>query len=184
MRLSRFFVLLILLCVVVSNANAFDTAGKFGMGVRFWGTPIITFSNVRFGISNQIGFEPSIGYHTWKNKYDSDSESSTNLLLFSTILNLNTIKAERSNFHIKFGGVYSKMTSKYSFMGSESSSTTTGFAILGGFGIEHFVNDNFGINVGTLSGFWTSSPDDSDASFSLTSFSSQLVDFSLVWYLR
>ena len=181
----RIVALLVFLCILVSNANAFDTAGKFGMGIRCWGIPIITFSNMKFGLSNQFELEPSVGYYKWKNSYAAGSGESTNsTLLFSAIGNINTVKAARSNFQIKLGGLYAKTTSSYSSAGFENKSTTTGYAIIGGIGIEHFVNDNFAINVGALSGFWTSSPDDSDASFSFTTFGSQLVDFSLVWYLK
>jgi len=184
MKIFRIAVLGIFFCILVSNANAFDTAGKFGMGIRCWGIPIITFSNIKFGVSNQFELEPSVGYYKWKNSYGADSESANSTLLFSVIGDINAVKAARSNFQIKLGGLFAKTTSSYSSTGYESKSTTTGYAIIGGMGIEHFVNDNFAINVGALSGFWASSPDDSDASFSFTTFGSQLVDFSLVWYLK
>jgi len=187
MKMLRIAALLVFLCILISNANAFDTAGKFGMGIRCWGIPIITFSNMKFGISNQFELEPSLGYYKWKNKwvYGGGSDESTNsTLLFSATGNINAVKAARSNFQIKLGGLYAKTTSSYLSAGFESKSTTTGYAIIGGIGIEHFVNDNFAINIGALSGLWSSSPDDSDNSFSFTTFGSQLVDFSLVWYLK
>lgn len=183
MKVSRVIAVVFFLCVMVTSAIAFDSGGKFGMGIRFWGTPIITFSTIKFGISNQIGLEPSLGYYNWKDKY-ADTERSNSMMVLSVIFDINAIKAPRSNFMIRLGGVYPRMTSSYSYPGFESSSTTTGFAILGGIGIEHFVNDNFAVNVGALSGYWTQSPDDSDASSSFMSISSQLVDFSLVWYLK
>ena len=183
MRIFRIFIFVFLFCALVTNASAFDTAGKFGMGVRFWGTPIITFSNIKFGVNNQFGLEPSLGYHSWTSS-SNGSESTNNIMLFSVVADFNAIKAARSNFLLRFGGIYSKAKSSYSYDGFDSSSTTTGWGVLWGIGIEHFVNENFAINVGALSGYWNSSPDDSDASTSLMSFSSQLVDFSLVWYLR
>ncbi len=184
MRVFRIIVFAVLLCAIISNASAFDTSGKFGMGIRFWGTPIITFSNMKFGLSDKMGLEPSFGYYSWKDDYGDGYESSNSIFLISVVGDINAVKAVRSNFMIKLGGAYAKMKSSYSNPYSSGSSSSRGTAILAGIGIEHFVNDNFAVNVGALSGYWTSSPDDSDASFSFTSISSQLVDFSLVWYLK
>jgi hypothetical protein len=183
MNMVRMVMVAILLCVLATSAIAYNSAGKFGMGIRFWGTPVITFSTLKFGISEQIGLEPSLGYYTWKDEY-MDSERSNSMLLLSAIVDINAIKAPRGNFMLRLGLIYPRLSSSYSSAGYESSSTSTGFAILGGIGMEHFVNDNFAVNVGTLSGYWTQSPDDVDASSSFMSISSQLVDFSLVWYLK
>lgn len=173
----------VLSCVFISNAGAFDTAGKFGMGLRFWGTPIITFSNMKIGLTNTLQLEPSMGYHSWIQDY-GENEYSNSLLIFSLIGDINAVRADRSNFVVKIGGAFGKTSSSYSSLYDKSSTSSTEVALLGGIGIEHFVNDNFAVNVGALSGFWLSSDDDSDASYSLTSFGNQLVDFSLVWYLR
>ena len=175
MRIVQILVIGTFCCTVVSSAGAFDTAGKFGMGLRFWGTPIIAFSSMKIGVTNRLGLEPSVGYYMWKNEY-GDYESSNSMLLLSLTGDMKTIRAGRSNFMVKLGGAFAKTWN--------SSSSTTSLAVLGGVGMEHFVNDNFSVNVGALSGFWTSSPDDYDSRFSLMSLGNQLVDFSLVWYLE
>jgi len=183
MRMRWILGFCIVFCLLASNSSAFDTAGKFGMGIRLWGTPIITFSNMTIGVSNLVGLEPSMGFYKWTDKSDS-YESSNSMLILSLISNVKAVRADRSNLVIKLGGLFGRITSSYSSPFGESSTSYGNFALLGGVGIEHFVNSNFSVNVGALSGFWTGSPEDSDASISLTTFGNQLVDFSLIWYLK
>ncbi len=165
---------LALLGIVVFSLSlgAYDTAGKFGMGVRFWGSPIITFSNVQIGVSNSVSLEPSVGFYNIE--YDDSYYGSSSSSLFATsfLANFKPIRKERSNLLLKLGGLY--------IHGSNSSNS---FAILCGLGVEHFINDNFSVNVGALSGIWRSSSD-YGYSTTLTSLGSQLVDFSLIWHLE
>jgi hypothetical protein len=165
--------------VLCLNVHAYDTAGKFGMGVRFWGTPLITFTNIKYGLNNNIDLEPSFGYYRVGYDYEYYTASS-NLFFVSLLTNIKPIRTKRSNLLIKLGGLYARNSTSY----DTYSYGTNGLALLFGLGIEHFVNDNFSVNVGALSGYWHTSPDDSDASFSFTGIGNQLVDFSLVWHLE
>ena len=185
---------LALVCIVVSSLglSAYDTAGKFGVGVRFWGSPIITFSNIKYGISNLIEVEPSVGYYTTNRERDYDGgyyNSKENTFFVLLLTNFKPIRTDRANLLIKFGGLYARNSDSYSYSYDgyfyDYSSTTNNYAILFGLGLEHFVNDNFSVNVGALSGYWRSKPEDDvySESFSLTGIGSQLVDFSLVWHL-
>ena len=160
------------------SVSAYNTGGKFGMGVRFWGSPIITFSNIKYGLNNYIDIEPSFGYYSVGYDYGY-YDASSNLFFVSLLTNIKPIRTERSNLLIKLGGLYARNSTTY----DTYSYGTNGFALLFGLGIEHFVNDNFSVNVGALSGYWHASPDDSDASFSFAGIGSQIVDFSLVWHL-
>lgn len=199
MRLKCIFAATIVCSAIVAKTHAFDTAGKFGMGIKFWGTPIITFANMKIGLTNAIGLEPSEGYYRWKDEYsytDPEGEYSytrenrNSMLIFSLIADIKAIRADRSNFVVKLGGAYARISSSYSYSStyseSTSSSSSTNFAILGGIGIEHFVNQNFSVNVSTLSSYWISSGEDDyyETDFFFMTFGNQLVDFSLVWYLR
>jgi hypothetical protein len=148
------------------SLGAYNTAGKFGMGVRFWGSPIITFSNVQIGVSNYVSLEPSIGFYKISEEYYS-----SDFFAASMLANFKPIRKERSNLLLKLGGLY---------LGGEGYKS---YAVLFGLGIEHFINDNFSVNVGALSGIWNSSSD-YGYSTTLTTFGSQLVDFSLVWHLE
>ncbi len=178
---------LALLSIVVFSVSlgAYDTAGKFGMGVRFWGSPIITFSDIKYGITNIIEIEPSLGYYSTTSSYEYSS-SKNNLFFAALLTNIKPIRTDRANLLIKIGGLYAKNSYSYSYEPPyeyEYSSTTNNYAILFGIGIEHFVNDNFSVNVGALSGYWRRSPEDSESRFSFTGIGSQIVDFSLVWHL-
>jgi hypothetical protein len=174
------------------SLGAYDTAGKFGMGVRFWGSPIITFSTVKYGISNLIEIEPSIGYYTTKSEDEFDGgfrDSEENILFAVLLTNFKPIKTERSNLLIKFGGLYARNSHSYSYLYDDYSyaysSTTNNYVILFGLGIEHFINDNFSVNVSALSGYWRSKSEEDvySENFSLTGIGSQIVDFSLIWHL-
>jgi len=159
---------LALLGIIVFSLSlgAYDTSGKFGMGVRFWGSPIITFSNVQIGVSNYVSLEPSVGFYKI-----SDDYYSSDFFAASLLANFKPIRKARSNLLLKLGGL---------FLGGSGSDS---YALLFGLGVEHFINDNFSVNVGALSGIWHSSSD-YGYSTTLTTFGSQLVDFSLVWHLE
>ncbi len=158
--------LLLSIFVLCLNVSAYDTGGRFGMGVRFWGTPLITFADVKVDVSNVIEFEPSIGYY---NIDYGEGAGYDHLLITSLLMNIKPVRAERANLLFKLGGLF-------------SNNYYTTFAILLGLGIEHFVNDNFSINAGILSGFAHTSSDGYSAS--LTTVGTQIADFSLVWYLK
>lgn len=171
---------LLILFMIALSAEAYDTSGKFGMGIRFWGSPIVTFSSIKYSLNNVYEIEPSIGYYKWSYDYDA-YEYSNDLFFVSLVNNIKVIRASRSNLMLKIGGVYATMTSTY---GDGSSYKTNNYAFLYGIGIEHFVNDNFSVNVGALSGYWKSSSEDTDASTTINVLGSQIVDFSLVWYIE
>jgi hypothetical protein len=185
----------LVLCSIIAfslSLSAYDTAGKFGIGIRFWGSPVITFTNIKYGISNLIEVEPSAGYYTTKSErdyYEGFSNSKDNTFFALLVTNFKLIRTDRANLLIKFGGLYARNSSSYAYVyddySYDYSSKTNNYAILFGLGIEHFINDNFSVNVGALSGYWRSNPEDDaySESFSLTSIGSQLVDFSLVWHL-
>ena len=189
MKFKRMFLLGALLCVFVPSAKAFNTAGKFGMGIRFWGTPLITFSTVKLDITNIIGFEPFIGYYQTKTNYEyGDYKITANI--YSLTANLNFIRCERSNFFVKFGGGYAATSIFYPTSTGETYASNLQFTILlYGLGIEHFVNDNFAVNVGAVlglqAGYWSGTDEKGDMIYSsITAFNNLLVDFSLVWYLK
>ncbi len=56
------------LAMLVSSVSAYDTKGKFGMGIKIWGTPVLLFSNMKIGVSNGFSLEPSVGFHQLKLK--------------------------------------------------------------------------------------------------------------------
>ncbi len=182
MKMSRILVAGVLFCALVTNAGAVKTAGKFGMGVRFWGTPVVALSNMKVGMTDFFGLEPSLGYHTWKYKH-GDSEDTGSAFVLFLIGDIKPIQTKRSNLVIKLGGAYASIRISYPTLAGQTTETTTSSAVLGGIGIEHFVNRRFSVNVGTLSAFGTLTPEDPDTEYSLTTLGNQLVDFSLVWYL-
>ena len=185
---------LALLGIIISSLGlaAYDTSGKFGMGVRFWGSPIITFSTLKYGLSDLTEIEPFLGYYSTKEDEEFDEgfyNSKDNILFAGLLTNFKVVKTERSNLLIKFGGLYARNSHSYSYLYDDYSyaysSATNNYVILFGLGIEHFVNDNFSVNVGALSGYWRRKDEDDGPSenFSLTGIGSQIVDFSLIWHL-
>jgi hypothetical protein len=153
--------------VLCLNVAAYDTGGRFGMGIRFWGTPLITFADVKIDVNNAIGFEPSIGF------YNIGDGGSSSFFITSLLMDIKPVRAERANLLFKFGGLFAD--SEYSNV----------FAILFGLGIEHFVNDNFAINAGILAGYVNESAEGYyDYSVNYMSFGTQIADFSLTWYLK
>ena len=166
--------LILILFVVSLSVLAYDTSGKFGMGIRFWGSPIITFSSIKYSLNNLFEIEPSVGYYKWSYDYDT-YEYSNDLLFISLINNIKVLRASRSNLMLKIGGVYATFTTSY---GDDESYKNDNYAFLYGIGLEHFINANFSVNVGALSGFWKSSDEDTDYSSTLNVLGSQIVDFS------
>jgi hypothetical protein len=158
--------LLLSIFAICLNVSAYDTGGRFGMGVRFWGTPLITFADVKTDVNNMLGFEPSIGF------YNIGDGGSSSLFITSLLMDLKPVRAERANLLFKFGGLFA------------NSDYVNTFAILFGLGIEHFVNDNFSINAGILSGYVNTSSDGGYYDTNLMTFGTQIADFSLTWYLK
>jgi len=159
------------------------------MGFRFLGTPVVAFTNMKIGLVDALGLEPSAGYYTWKDEYSGpyySSESTNSMLIFFLMGDINAIRAKRSNLVLKLGAAYGSIRSHYSSDGTESTASTPHFAVLGGIGIEHFVNRSFSVYAGALSGHWSSTEKDTDweSKLSLMSLNTQLLDFSLTWYLE
>lgn len=89
------------------------------MGISIWGTPLFLLSNMKIGVSNTLGLEPSVDFHQFKikdsyEKFDYDTykyitaeqEYRYNLLYLSNIFDIKAIRKERSNFVIRLGVGY------------------------------------------------------------------------------
>jgi hypothetical protein len=190
---------------IVGSTFGYDTKGKFGMGIKIWGTPIITFSTMKIGVNNFLTLEPSLGYYrateerevpdytyvtcnyteyTTTNKYMDD------FLNVSLLGDFKPLRYEKSNLCIRAGTNYTYISSHNKY-GDHSPSYYDGtwcMSFLYGLGIEHFFSNYFSVNVGFLSAFGIfgnyNSQDQSDDSFVMNILGNQLADFSLVWYLK
>ena len=179
--------------------NAYDTKGKFGMGIRCYGAPIIMFSTMKIGVSNAVSLEPSIGYYRYSSEYsytDIDylgndvlvTEKFTNSLYdMSIMLDMKPLRYEKSNFIVKTGASYVSVTSSYKYdnEGNSHSSGAWAVMVLGGIGVEHFVTHWFSVNAGILSGYCMFKDKKAESPrYSIGILSSQLADFALIWYLK
>ncbi len=168
-----FAIALLLLSVPV---YAYETSGKFGIGAGFSLIPFLPNANMKYWITNIIGVSPSFTIFT---ATYSDPYGSTTGNLYS--LGLDTyipiIRAERANFNIKVGGYY--LTS------NENLFNTKVTALNFGFGIEHFVNDNFSLYIGARSMYILTKPSTNDnSSTTIIGLTSQFLDFSITNYLK
>jgi opacity protein-like surface antigen len=202
-------VVCVFLSAVFYSAEAYDTDGKFGMGIKIWGTPVITFSTMKLSMNSSVDFEPGIGYYQFKSKntytetiYSGGTQSeaeqtymSTNsILMLSGLFNCKAIKEERANLLVRLGGAYSYLSSKYERESESPYETDSSpdpddawnVSLMAGLGIEHFFTDNFAVNVGILSGWslFSDSEDDYSSQVSILHVGNQIADFSLVFYLK
>jgi len=160
--------------------SAYDTQGKFGMGISMCGTPVILFSTMNYGISNSIGISPSVGFHQFSTSYSytsSEYNSSTGdyedvkvtskqkyrLLLASAMLDLKPVQRERSNFLLRVGPSFWRATAIYedddpsidSMYADEYNydESVWNLSVKAGCGIEHFFTDHFSVYAGFISLF-------------------------------
>jgi hypothetical protein len=189
-----------LVVIAVSSSSGMDMNGKFGMGIRVVGSPIITFSAIRIGTSSNLSLEPGIGYYQYRTSSEYESGVDLNgqpimgtdkytnsLFLISNLFNITVVKRERSNLLIRLGGSYGYISSKVEsadpYSGASDNSAWN-FSLQGGFGIEHFFTDHFSAYAGILCGYVLEQSDNgSSDQFQLIGFGNQLADFSLIWYL-
>lgn len=195
------------LTALFTSSFSYDTQGKFGLGVKIWGSPVITLSTIKLGLTNSIGMEPSIGYYKIGSKTVDDSaydyvndriytrkvKETESMFILSNTLELKPIRSEKSNFIIKGGASWGILSSKYEdndpdyVEPDEDPKNPWLISLIGGIGIEHFFTDYFAMNVGITSGFvlLTSPSGDHETSYeSLTHIGTQLADFALVLYLK
>ena len=153
-------------------AYAYETAGKFGVGAGFSLIPFLPNASVVWGITNVITLSPSF---TILSISPSDGPSG-NLISIGVDTYLPVIRADRANFNVKLGG--------YFLTSNENLFNTTTTAANFGFGIEHFVNDNFSVYIGARSMFLLTRPATGGASTTIIGLTSQFLDFRMTNYLR
>lgn len=203
MLLRKFLFIVFSVTAVFSSVSAYDTQGKFGMGVRVWGTPLLLFSNMKIGLTNYLGIEPSAGFHQLKLSYtptteevwdpvlndyivpESKEEVKYNVLMFSNIFDIKPILREKSNFVIRLGAGYYRAKASEEFDGSDFEESLWNFSIKWGFGVEHFFNDHFSVYSGFLNawGLFGSSNADGDPA-KILSLGNQFAELSFVWYMQ
>jgi hypothetical protein len=194
------------IALFVSQSMAYDTQGKFGMGIKIWGTPVILLSTMKIGLTNTVGIEPSIGYYDIGTKTVDDSgfngltgetmkiteKIHSSFFLLSNTFEFKPVRTARSNLIIRAGASWGIVSSSYetddpaSVSGTEPTDNPWIFSMLCGIGIEHFFTDYFAADVGITSGFvlMSSKSGSYTTSESLVHIGNQLADFSLVWYLK
>jgi hypothetical protein len=198
MLLKCFLSTSIVVFSIVSTTFAYDTQGKFGMGIRMWGTPVILFSSMKIGASNLVGLEPSIGFNRIKQVYETEQydpvsgdyitaeESvSYNVLNFSGMIDLKPVRAEKSNLVVRMGlnYLYGGISEDYVDTTYDNTIWKLGFA--GGLGIEHFFTDQFSVYAGFLNSInFLGTDDTSLKSFSFSSLGNQFAELTFVWYLK
>jgi hypothetical protein len=178
---------------VTDSTYAVNLKGKFGMGPRWWGFPFFSLATTRYGISQKFSIEPTLGYYNWSTTDTYDEETRTDgysLLMLGGLGNICLSENVAGNVYFRLGGLLARGSSSYSYEGSDysSSQSMNGWGILFGYGLEHFVNEHFSINVGILSCFWVYSDAYLDGAFKSNNstngllFGNQLLDFTLIWY--
>jgi hypothetical protein len=198
MFLKCFLSACIVVFSIVSTAFAYDTQGKFGMGIRMWGTPVILFSSMKIGASNLVGLEPSIGFNRIKTVYEteqydpftdeyvlSEESISYNILNFSGMIDLKPVRAEKSNLVVRMGLHYlhGAVSEEYIDTTYDDNIWKLGFA--GGLGIEHFFTDQFSVYAGFLNSVnFLGTNEESLKSFSFSTLGNQFAELTFVWYLN
>jgi hypothetical protein len=198
MFLKCFLSACIVVFSIVSTAFAYDTQGKFGMGIRMWGTPVILFSSMKIGASNLVGLEPSIGFNRIKTVYEteqydpftdeyvlSEESISYNILNFSGMIDLKPVRAEKSNLVVRMGLDYlhGAVSEEYIDTTYDDNIWKLGFA--GGLGIEHFFTDQFSVYAGFLNSVnFLGTNEESLKSFSFSTLGNQFAELTFVWYLN
>lgn len=183
MRRSHYALAVCFALLISSSVSAYDTGGKFGMGIRMTGTPVILFSNMKIGLNNFLTLEPSVGFNQiklkWKDSvavYDHvkeeldttifDLTDRYNMFIASLVADMKPLRFEKSNFVIKAGGMYWRgaLHDEYvdrDYGSSERRKPTKedetdaiwAMSVKGGLGIEHFFTDHMSVYAGFLSSF-------------------------------
>jgi hypothetical protein len=184
------------LFMLFSSVSAYDTKGKFGMGIKIWGTPVILFSNMKIGVSNGFGLEPSVGFHQLKLKqtiidYDpygyeeTEIETKFNVFMVSNIFDFKIIRKDRSNFLLRAGAGYARAMTKEEDDYEDYKTSLWSLQIKAGFGVEHFFTDHFGVYAGFLNAWGVFGSKDSNYdNVSGLSLGNQFAELSFNWYLQ
>lgn len=162
------------------SASAYDTQGRFGMGISMCGTPVILYSTMNYGITNSIGISPSVGFHQFSvshsyttSMYNNDigtsaktkitSKQKYRLLLASAMLDLKPMRRERSNFLLRVGPSFWRATAIFEDddpsideMNEDEynyDESIWNLSVKAGCGIEHFFTDHFSVYAGFISQF-------------------------------
>ncbi|HEX3020398.1 MAG TPA: hypothetical protein VHP36_08840 [Chitinispirillaceae bacterium] len=203
MFIRKVLLSVITLIAVFSSVSAYDTKGKFGMGIRIWGTPILLFSDMKIGLSNVVGLEPSVGFHQLKLKQSVDEivddemdyieteiETKYNVFMISNMFEFKIIRKERSNFLLKTGVGFWRATlnEEYEYEDDYDDDISDSFwnlQVKAGFGIEHFFTDHFGVYAGFLNAWGIFGSDNSIYdSVTMLSLGNQFAELSFNWYLK
>lgn len=205
--------LLALCCSLLHTANlhAYDTQGKFGMGIRMTGTPVILFSNMKIGLTNFLTLEPSIGFSQFKlARTDTvfgsmgtveqtfKLEDKYNAFIGSAVADLKPLRFERSNLVIKVGGTYWRASALDEYVNtaygptgdpqhSKDSYDDAIWALLGkaGMGVEHFFTDHMSVYAGFVSAIALFGSDEQYYDYvSAKSIGNQFAELSFIWYLK
>jgi hypothetical protein len=191
-NLTRMLGMLLLVPILVDSAYSVDLKGKFGIGPRWWGAPLVALGTTRYGLTSKFSVEPFAGYYKWTDEHEYSSGSTRkdkySMLLFAALGNYSVASNAKGNVYIRAGGILA--TGKNSSEGpyDSSSGTISSKGVLVGYGLEHFVSNHFAINVGMLSGFWIYEDDcvsngrSYGDSFTGLLLGNQLFDFTLMWY--
>lgn len=191
--------------ILLSSATAYDTKGKFGMGINMQGTPLILFSTLKYGLTNYVGIEPSVGFHQMKISYTSyyteydpisgdyieevyEDKIKYNLLILSSMFDIKPIQKDRSNFLLRLGGGYVRAAISAESEGENGGDYDPSLWMVqakGGAGIEHFFTDHFSVYAGFLVSWRILGSDEfgDETKPSLLSLGNQLADLSFIWYL-
>ncbi len=196
-KIKHLFALALVFCFF-SQSHAYDTKGKFGMGIRMYGTPLILFSTMKINVANSLGLEPSVGFSQLKIKdtyetsdgKDVSLTNKYNVIIASNVFDIKPIRREKSNFVLRVGAAFWRAKSyweDYDEFDEEilkDKDILWNLDILGGFGIEHFFTDHFCVYAGFLNG-WGIFGSNSQAIdyMSATHVGNQFAELSFIWYL-
>jgi hypothetical protein len=187
----------------INTSFSYDTKGKFGMGIKMVGTPLVLFSNMKIGITNLFGLEPSIGFHQFTMRrtdsiavYDPitgvyigmeeyENSMKYNIFIVSNMFDFKVIRTEKSNFIIRPGVGYYLAKEKFEDYDNDFSEYQWLLSVKGGVGIEHFFTDYFSVYAGFMCSYnLISSSEDYWDYAALTSVGNQFAELSFVWYLK
>ncbi len=200
--MKRVIFILIFSLSLINSSFSYDTKGKFGMGIKMIGTPLILFSNLKIGITNLFGIEPSVGYHQFtfrrtdsREEYESNSgnynmveyenKMKYSIFIISNMFDFKVRRTEKSNFILRPGIGYYHAVEKNEDQNDEFDDYQWLISIKGGVGIEHFFTNHFSVYAGFTSSFNLVGSDDDYWDYaSLTSVGNQLAELSFVWYLK
>ena len=208
MLLRRTSLFAVAVLLINASVHAYDTQGKFGMGINLMGTPVLLFSTMKIGVTNSFGLEPSVGFHqfsvtetypdqVYQNgdyvETDVTKKSKYNLLMLSGMCDFKPVQRERSNFLVRGGVSFWRAWEAESRDPEDTLLVYDNYAFWNvsakaGFGVEHFFTDNFSVYAGVVSQFTifgsnVNDDTDYDSFVYFTSVGNQVAELSFVWYL-